>query len=111
MSEVQAAEMDFLQRVAVLRDRVKSFAIWEEFGVEPLYVHIKSSQLKWFKHVMRISLRGLPAEVFWASAQGRSMIDWRDYISCLAWECFGVPPEDLKEVTNERLVWASLLRS
>lgn len=41
MSEIQAAEMDFLQRVAVLRDRVKSFAIWEEFGVEPLYLHQK----------------------------------------------------------------------
>lgn len=89
--------MDLLQRVVVLRDRVKSFAIWEEFGVEPLYIHIKSSQLKWFKHSMRISLRGLPGEVFWASsyrrrAQGRHMIDWSDYIACLAWECLGVPP-------------------
>ncbi|KAI3360205.1 hypothetical protein L3Q82_014514 [Scortum barcoo] len=28
----------------------------------------------------------------------------------LAWECLGVPPEELEEVSGVREVWASLLR-
>ncbi|KAL3996575.1 transmembrane protein adipocyte-associated 1 [Sarotherodon galilaeus] len=36
-------------------------------------------------------------------------INWRDYISRLAWERLGVPPDKLEEVAGEREVWASLL--
>lgn len=38
ISQIQAAEMSFLHRVAgrFLRDRVRSSVIWEEFRVEPL---------------------------------------------------------------------------
>ncbi len=35
---------------------------------------------------------------------------WRDYVSRLAWERLGVPPEELEDVSREREVWASLLR-
>ncbi|KAI3366659.1 hypothetical protein L3Q82_009337, partial [Scortum barcoo] len=35
---------------------------------------------------------------------------WRDYVSRLAWERLGVPPEELEEVSGVREVWASLLR-
>ncbi|KAI3366230.1 hypothetical protein L3Q82_010039, partial [Scortum barcoo] len=35
---------------------------------------------------------------------------WRDYVSQLAWELLGVPPEELEEVSGVREVWASLLR-
>ncbi|TWW61106.1 hypothetical protein D4764_05G0011960 [Takifugu flavidus] len=35
---------------------------------------------------------------------------WRDYISRLAQERLGVPPEELMEVAGERAVWASLLK-
>jgi len=42
--------MGFLQRLAglSLRDRVRSSAIWRELGVEPLLLHIRRSQLRWF---------------------------------------------------------------
>ncbi|KAI3377437.1 hypothetical protein L3Q82_008415 [Scortum barcoo] len=33
-----------------------------------------------------------------------------DYVSRLAWERLGVPPEELEEVSGVREVWASLLR-
>ncbi|TWW54107.1 hypothetical protein D4764_0211270 [Takifugu flavidus] len=42
--------------------------------------------------------------------RGRPRTRWRDYISCLAWERLGVPPEELMEVARERAVWASLLK-
>uniref|UniRef100_A0A667YHS6 NACHT domain-containing protein n=1 Tax=Myripristis murdjan TaxID=586833 RepID=A0A667YHS6_9TELE len=34
----------------------------------------------------------------------------KDYVSRLAWERLGVPPEELAEVSGEREVWVSLLR-
>ncbi|KAK3561458.1 hypothetical protein QTP86_002817 [Hemibagrus guttatus] len=41
-SRIQAAEMSFLRSVVgrSLRDRVRSSITWEEFGVEPLLLHI-----------------------------------------------------------------------
>ncbi|TWW73195.1 hypothetical protein D4764_15G0005890 [Takifugu flavidus] len=78
---IQAAEMSFLPREAGLRirDRVRSSDIREGLGVEPLLLHIERSQLG---------------------------TKWRDYISHLAWERLGVPPEELMEVAGERAVWA-----
>ena len=35
----------------------------------------------------------------------------KDYISQLAWERLGIPPEELVEVAGERAVWAPLLRT
>ncbi|KAK3553774.1 hypothetical protein QTP70_009300 [Hemibagrus guttatus] len=95
-SRIQAAEMSFLCRVAErsLRDRVRSSVTREELGVEPLLLHIEKGQLRWLGHLPR----------------GRARTRWRDYVSRLAWECLGVPPEELEEVSGEREVWASLLR-
>ncbi|TWW75398.1 hypothetical protein D4764_13G0000600 [Takifugu flavidus] len=42
--------------------------------------------------------------------RGRPRTKWRDYISRLAWERLGVPPEELMEVAGERAVWVSLLK-
>ncbi|KAI3354170.1 hypothetical protein L3Q82_018712 [Scortum barcoo] len=42
--------------------------------------------------------------------RGRPRTRWRDYVSQLAWERLGVPPEELEEVSGVREVWASLLR-
>ncbi|PWA30791.1 hypothetical protein CCH79_00017406 [Gambusia affinis] len=42
--------------------------------------------------------------------RGRPRTRWRDYISRLAWERLGIPPEELEEVAGEREVWASLLK-
>uniref|UniRef100_A0A8C6NVN1 Uncharacterized protein n=1 Tax=Nothobranchius furzeri TaxID=105023 RepID=A0A8C6NVN1_NOTFU len=57
----------------------------------------------------------LPGEVFWARAtgrrpKGRPRTRWRDYVSHLARERLGIPPEELAQVAGEREVWASRLR-
>ncbi|KAI3355102.1 hypothetical protein L3Q82_017969 [Scortum barcoo] len=47
----------------------------------------------------------LPREVFQACPtgrrpRGRPRTCWRDYVSQLAWERLGVPPEELEEVSG-----------
>ncbi|KAI3368147.1 hypothetical protein L3Q82_007809 [Scortum barcoo] len=42
-------------------------------------------------------------------AQGRPRTRWRDYVSQLAWERLGVPPEELEEVSGARSL-SSLMR-
>ncbi|KAK3520218.1 hypothetical protein QTP70_019360 [Hemibagrus guttatus] len=116
-SQIQAAEMSFLHRVAgcSLRDRVRSFVTREELGVELLLLHIERGQLRWLGHLFRMPPGRLPGEVFRACPtgkrpRGRPRTRWRDYVFRLAWERLGVPPEELEEVAREREVWASLLR-
>ncbi|KAK3545104.1 hypothetical protein QTP70_000616 [Hemibagrus guttatus] len=108
-SRIQAAEMSFLRRVAgrSLRDRVRSSVTREELGVEPLLLHIERGQLRWLGHLFRMTLGRLPGEVFQACPtgkrpRGRPRTRWRDYVSRLAWERLGVPPEELGEVSGER---------
>ncbi|KAK3528884.1 hypothetical protein QTP70_012076 [Hemibagrus guttatus] len=115
-SRIQA-EMSFLCRVAgrSLRDRVRSSVTWEELRVEPLVLHIERGQLRWLGHLFHMPPGRLPGEVFRACPtgkrpRGRPRTRWRDYASRLAWECLGVPLEELEEVSGEREVWASLLR-
>ncbi|KAK3526422.1 hypothetical protein QTP70_025454, partial [Hemibagrus guttatus] len=115
-SRIQVAEMSFLCRVAgrSLRDRVRSSVTWEELGVEPLLLHIERGQLRWLGHLFRMPPGRLPGEVFRACPtgkrpRGRPRTRWRDYVSRLAWERLGVPPEELEEVSGEReLVYAVL---
>lgn len=116
-SRIQAAEMSFLRRVAgrSLRDRVRSSVTREELRVEPLLLHIERGQLRWLGHLFRMPPGRLPGEVFRARPtgrrpRGRPRTRWRDYVSRLAWERLGIPPEELEEVSREREVWASLLR-
>ncbi|TWW59831.1 hypothetical protein D4764_06G0013610 [Takifugu flavidus] len=71
------------------RDRGRSSAILEELGVESLLLRVERSQM------------GDP---------GRPRTRWRDYVSRLAWERLGIPPDELEEVAGDREVWASLLR-
>ncbi|TWW62719.1 hypothetical protein D4764_04G0013660 [Takifugu flavidus] len=54
-SRIQAAEMSFLSRVAglSLRDRVRSSAIREELGVEPLLIRVERSQMRWLGHLVK----------------------------------------------------------
>ncbi|TWW67234.1 hypothetical protein D4764_02G0002750 [Takifugu flavidus] len=116
-SRVQAAEMSFLRRVAglSLRDGVRSSAIREELGVESLLLRVERSQMGWLGHLVRMPPGRLPGEVFRACPSGRRppgrpRTRWRDYVSRLAWERLGIPPDELEEVAGEREVWASLLR-
>ncbi|TWW56724.1 hypothetical protein D4764_08G0007110 [Takifugu flavidus] len=115
-SRVQAAEMSFLRRVAglSLRDRVRSSAIREELGVEPLLLRVERSQMRWLGHLVRMPPGRLPGDVFRAYPScrrppGRPRTRWRDYVSRLVWERLGIPPDELEEVAGEREVWASLL--
>ncbi|KAK3525692.1 hypothetical protein QTP70_005846 [Hemibagrus guttatus] len=108
-SQIQAAEMSFLRRVAgrSLRDRVRSSVTREELGVEPLLLHIERGQLRWLGHLFRMPPGRLPGEVFRACPtgkrpRGRPRTRWRDYVFRLAWERLGVTPEELEEVARER---------
>ncbi|KAK3538572.1 hypothetical protein QTP86_006658 [Hemibagrus guttatus] len=58
----------------------------------------------------------LPGEVFRACPtgkrpRGRPRTRWRDYVSRLAWERLGVPPEELEEVSGEREAKLSIYQS
>lgn len=33
-------------------------------------------------------------------AQGRSRTHWRNYVSCLGWECLGISLKELEEVSE-----------
>ncbi|KAI3369361.1 hypothetical protein L3Q82_007601 [Scortum barcoo] len=103
--------MSFLRRVAgrSLRDRVRSSVIREELGVEPLLLRIERSQLRWLGHLFRMPPGRLPREVFQACPtgrrpRGRPRTRWRDYVSRLAWERLGIPPEELEEVSGYQQV-------
>ncbi|KAK3527697.1 hypothetical protein QTP86_034170 [Hemibagrus guttatus] len=116
-SQIQAAEMSFLRRVAgrYLRDRVRSSVTREEFGVEPLLLHIERVQLRWLGHLFWMPPGRLPGEVFRACPTGkrpwgRPRTHWRDYVSRVTWEHLRIPPKELEEVSGERKVSASLLR-
>ena len=71
--------------------------------------------MRWFEHLVRMPPGSLPGEVFRSCPTGRRPLGrprtrWRDYVSLLAWEGLGIPPEELDKVTGERKVWASLFR-
>ncbi|KAK3573272.1 hypothetical protein QTP86_019232 [Hemibagrus guttatus] len=107
--QIQAAEMSFLHRMAgrSLRDRVRSPVTREELGVEPLLLHIKRGQLRWLGHLFWMPPGRVPGEVFRACPtgkrpRGRPRTRWRDYVSRLAWERLGVPPEELEDMSGER---------
>ncbi|TWW71634.1 EARP-interacting protein [Takifugu flavidus] len=84
-----------------LRDRVRSSAIREELGVEPLLLRVERSQMRACPSGACPSSRRPP---------GKPRTRWRYYVSRLAWECLGIPPDELQEVAGEREVWASFLR-
>jgi len=99
--------MSFLCRVAglSLRDRVRRSDIRRELGVEPLFLHVGRSQLRWFGC--------LPLEVFRAcptgrKPRGRPRTRWGDYISRPAWERLGIPQEELESVAGEKEAWGAL---
>lgn len=58
--------------------------------------------------------RSLLLDVFRACPSGRRPKDrprthWRDSISLLAWEHFGVPKEELESIAGEKEAWNTLL--
>ncbi|KAI3361733.1 hypothetical protein L3Q82_002088 [Scortum barcoo] len=98
-----------------LRDRGEKLG--QSFGrssrVEPLLLRIERSQLRWLGHLFRMPPGRLPREVFRQACptgrrpRGRPRTRWRDYVSRLAWERLGVPPEELEEVSGVSTVGLS----
>ncbi|XP_061663464.1 mitogen-activated protein kinase 11 isoform X2 [Syngnathoides biaculeatus] len=71
--------------------------------------------MRWLGHLIRMPPGRLPGEVFHECPtgkrpRGRPRTRWRDYVSRLAWECLGIPPEELEEVAGEREFLVSLLK-
>lgn len=88
-------------------------AIWEDFGVDPLLLHVERSQMRSLELLVRIPPRNLFSEVFRAQPsgrrpQGRPRTRWGHFVSWLAWESLVITPEELDEVAEEREVWAYL---
>ncbi len=71
--QIQAGEMGFLRRVAgvSIRVKVKTLVIREELGVELLLLCNDRSQLRWFRHLVRMPPGRLPGEVFQACPAGK----------------------------------------
>lgn len=94
---------------------VRSLVIQQWFGIEPLHLHIKGSQLRWFGQSRMPPGPPQLAEVFWACNTGKRLwgkprIGWRDYVFELAWEHLNVHLDEQEEVARVREIWAYLLR-
>ena len=115
-SQVQAAEMRFLQKIEglTLLHKVRNSEIRKTLNVEPLLLRIERSQLRWFGHVSRMPQERIPKQVFLAKSNGKRPIGrprtrWQDYIANLGWNRLGLHPTELDEVTMNRDVWRLLL--
>ncbi len=110
------AEMSFLRRRfgVTLRVKMRSSVICEELWVEPLLLCAERSQLRWFRHLVRMSPCRLAMEVFQANPAGKRLrcvprSRWGDYIPALAWERLRIPQSESADVVKEREVWSFLL--
>lgn len=55
------------------------------------------------------SLWGFPGTLNWMwKPWDRPRTCWRDYIYHMAWECLGIPQEELEDVAEEKDIWAAL---
>ncbi len=64
--------------------RVRTSDIQRGLGVEPLLLHVETSQFRWFRHLIRMPVGHL--EVFWTCTTGRrpqcrSRTHWKLYVS------------------------------
>ena len=111
-SQVQASEMRFLQKIewVTLFNKVRSSELRKSLNIEPLFLRIERSQLRWFGHVSRMPWERLPKQALLAKANGRGPVGrprtrWTDYIEDLGWNRFGLHPSEMMEVMEGREVW------
>ncbi|KAK3510619.1 hypothetical protein QTP70_011885 [Hemibagrus guttatus] len=109
-----AAVMRSMYRPVVMKkelSRKAKLSIYQSIYVPTLtYGHellVMTERLRWLGHLFRMPPGRLPGEVFRACPtgkrpRGRPRTRWRDYVSRLAWERLGVPPEELEDVSGER---------
>ncbi len=89
--------------------------ITKGIGVELLLLCVERSQLRWFRHLVRMPPSRFPMEVFQACPAGRRpwgrpRSRWRDYISALAWEHLRILQSELVDVSREREVRGPLMK-
>ena len=89
-SRVQAAEMGFSRRMSGLTvlDKCKSAGICESLNVESLLLRLERLQLRWYRHVTRMSqertAKKRPCSTpIGRRPRGRPRTRWRDYIEDL----------------------------
>ena len=72
-SQLQASEMKFLRRIegVILFNKVRSSEIRKSLNIEPLFLRIERSQLRWFGHVSRMPQERLPEQALFTKAKGR----------------------------------------
>ena len=83
-----------------LRDKVRSCGIRKALNVEPLLLRIEREQLRWFRFVARMSQERSSMGVLLATPRGKLFrgcprTSCSDYVSDLAWTCFGVTSAEL----------------
>ena len=73
ISQVQAAEMSFLQKVRGLSllVMVKSTDIHQSLNIEPLLLHIEQLQLCWYDHVIQMSHKQTAKQLMDAFPSGK----------------------------------------
>ena len=89
-SQMRASEMRFLRRIegVTLFNKVCGSEIQKPLNIEPLFLRIERSQLRWFGHVSRMPQERLPKQALHAKANGRRLVRrprtrWTDYIITL----------------------------
>ena len=116
-SRVQAAEIDFLQKVRGLSllDKIKSTDICQSLNIEPLLLCIEQCQLRWYGHVTRMSdeqtakqlMDALPSD---KRPKGQPRTRWRNYVEDLAWLRLEISPTKLPLVAGYRNAWRFQLK-
>ena len=111
-SQVQASEMRFLRRMegVTLFNKVRGYDIRKSLNIEPLFLRIERSQLRWFGHVSRMPQERLPKQALLAKANGRRPVRrprtrWTDHFEDLGWNRSGLRPSEMMEVMEDREVW------
>ena len=111
-SQVQAFKMRFLQRIegVTLFNKVRSSEIRKSLNIEPLFLRIERSQLRWFVHVSRMPQERLPKQALLAKANGRRAVERPrsrsiDYFENLGWNRLGLHPGEMMDMMEDREVW------
>ncbi|CAM1329864.1 Uncharacterised protein r2_g3900 [Pycnogonum litorale] len=117
-SRIQAAEMAFLRRISGLTmlNRVRSSEIQETLRVEPLFLQIERSQLRYYGHVMRMSSDRIANKVLKTHPKGRRprgrpRMRLSDYIRNLVQSRLGICPDVLLEIASEKWHWRERLQT
>ena len=79
-SQVQPSEMRFLQRIEIVMvqcNTVCSSEIRKSTNIEPLFLRIERSQLRWFGHVSRMPQERLRKQVLLSKANRRRPVERR----------------------------------